>query len=222
MLAAIVGGLFNLTRSEQPYASPLGFPLLLVPAYPLIADATGNAARAEAGAGWPALANPDIATAVATRFAPAFWLASTLSTAAGGAALVFTSDSPPQPGGVDGGSAASARAARPPRVRLLRLADYTSLAVLAGYLGGSGLALGRLAWQIAVELPTRDAVASLAPQAARVLPAVALALSLYGCARTGAAPTRGALQLLFAVAGAFHAGRAWVGRGPVGAAASAG
>ena len=130
--------MFTLTRSEQPYASPLGVPLLLVPAYALIADAIGNAARADAGAGGPALANPDIATAVATRFAAAFWLASALSNAAGGAALVLASVPPPQPGGAGGGSAASARAARPPRVRLLRLADYTSLAVLAGYLGGSG------------------------------------------------------------------------------------
>ena len=96
------------------------------------------------------------------------------------------------------------------------------LAIRAGYLGGSGLALRRLVWQIAVELPTREAAASLALQAARALPAVALALPLYGCARAGVAPARGALQLLFAAAGAFHAGRAWVGRGPVGAAASAG
>jgi hypothetical protein len=70
-------------------------PLLLVSAYALIADAIGNAARAEADAGRPALANPDIATAVATRFAAAFWLASALSTAAGGAALVLASDPHP-------------------------------------------------------------------------------------------------------------------------------
>ena len=68
-----------------------------------------------------------------------------MATAAGGAALMLASYPPPQPGGAGGGSAASARTARPPRVRLLRLADYTSLSVLAGYLGGSGLALGQLA-----------------------------------------------------------------------------
>ena len=51
---------------------------------------------------------------------------------------------------------------------------------------------------------------------------MAPALPLYVCARASAALTRGALQLLFAAAGAFHAGRAWVGCGPVGAAASAG
>jgi len=198
MLAAIVGGLFTLTRSEQSHASPPVVSLLLVPAYALIADAVGAAARAKAGAGVPASANPDVAALVATRFAAAFWLASALATAAGGAALVLVSDPPSQPGGAGDGSAVSARGARPPRVRLFRLADYSSLAVLAG---GTSAARG---WRSGgwrgrsrsscppVTPPRRWRRRSRARS--RSWRSRCRCTALYGSARAGAVPTRGALR----------------------------